>query len=77
MFEIDCGAGYLRVKGVEGLKQVEVNATLVTKGIEDDDLEVDDGSGGIVIDGVDKDVNIKSAGSGSLTIRNVKGKVTK
>jgi hypothetical protein len=39
MFEIDCGAGYLRVKGVEGLKQIEVNATLVTKGIDDDDLE--------------------------------------
>jgi hypothetical protein len=221
MFEIDCGAGSLRVKGVEGLKQIEVDATLVTKGIEDDDLEefknkyvklkleqdgkkarltseiksgftvsslfkhkegridldvripknldldiddgsgsievsdvngnlevedgsgsidiadikgwvkiddgsgsttleniggkvkindgsgtikitdvggdvdvddssgtvsiynikgsvvVDDGSGGIVIDGVDKDVNIKSAGSGSLTINNVKGKVTK
>ncbi|UCH96191.1 MAG: hypothetical protein JSV88_04860 [Candidatus Aminicenantes bacterium] len=221
MFEIDCGAGYLKVKGVEGLKQIEVDATLVTKGIDDDDLEefknkyvklkleqdgkkarliseiksgfsvsslfkrkearinlevripknldleiddgsgsieisdvngnvklddgsgsievanikgwvniedgsgttiveniggkvtvndgsgtvkitdvegdvdvddssgtvsiynikgsvvVDDGSGGIVIDGVDKDVYIKSAGSGSLTIRNVKGKVTK
>ncbi|MGD2088455.1 MAG: hypothetical protein PVH61_19920 [Candidatus Aminicenantes bacterium] len=39
MFEIDCGSGYLRVKGVEGLKQIEVNATLVTKGIDDDDLE--------------------------------------
>jgi len=221
MLEIDCGAGYLRIKGVEGLKQIEVDAALVTKGIDDDDLEefknkyvnlkleqdgkkarliseiesgfsvsslfkhnearidldvripknldieiddgsgsievsgvdgsiemddgsgsieiadikgwvkiddgsgsidleniggkvtvndgsgavkitnvgddvdvedssgtvsiynvkgsavVDDGSGGIVIDGVDKDVNIKSAGSGSLTIRNVKGKVTK
>lgn len=39
MFEIDCGAGYLKVKGVEGIKQIEVDATLVTKGIEEDDLE--------------------------------------
>jgi hypothetical protein len=39
MFEIDCGAGYLKVKGVEGLKQIEVDARLVAKGIEDDDLE--------------------------------------
>jgi hypothetical protein len=39
MFEIDCGAGYLRVKGVEGLKQIEVEGTLVTKGIDEDDLE--------------------------------------
>ncbi len=38
-FEIDCGAGYLKVKGVEGLKQIEVDAALVTKGIDDDDLE--------------------------------------
>jgi DUF4097 and DUF4098 domain-containing protein YvlB len=39
IFEIDCGSGYLRVKGVEGLKQIEVDAALVTKGIDDDDLE--------------------------------------
>jgi len=39
MFEIDCGAGYLKVKGVEGLKQIEVDAALVTKGIDGDDLE--------------------------------------
>ena len=39
LFEIDCGSGYLRVKGVEGLKQIEVDATLVTKGIDEDDLE--------------------------------------
>jgi DUF4097 and DUF4098 domain-containing protein YvlB len=39
MFEIDCGAGYLRVKGVEGLEQIEVEAALVTKGIDEEDLE--------------------------------------
>lgn len=38
-FEIDCGSGYLKVKGIEGLKQIEVEATLVTKGIDDEDLE--------------------------------------
>lgn len=39
MFAIDCGAGYLKVKGVEGLEQIEVNAALVTKGVDKEDLE--------------------------------------
>lgn len=34
--EIDCGSGYLKIKGEEGLKQVEVEATLVVKGIDED-----------------------------------------
>lgn len=40
-------------------------------------VTVDDGSGGIFIDGVEKDVFIKDAGSGSLKIKNVKGRVKK
>jgi hypothetical protein len=38
---------------------------------------IDDGSGDIVIDGVEKDVTFKEVGSGGLKIRNVKGKVKK
>ncbi|NIM13006.1 MAG: hypothetical protein GTO45_12840 [Candidatus Aminicenantes bacterium] len=37
--EIDCGSGYLKIKGVEGLEQIEVEATLVVKGIDEDDIE--------------------------------------
>ena len=40
-------------------------------------VEIDDGSGGITINGVEKDVTIDEAGSGGLTIRNVKGQVKK
>lgn len=38
-------------------------------------VTIDDGSGDIVIDGVEKDVTIEEAGSGGVSIRNVKGKV--
>jgi DUF4097 and DUF4098 domain-containing protein YvlB len=35
---IDCGAGYLKVQGVEGLEQIEVSAVLDVKGIAEADL---------------------------------------
>jgi len=38
---------------------------------------VSDGSGSIDIDGVDQDVTIREAGSGGLSIHDVKGKVSK
>ena len=38
-------------------------------------VKIDDGSGSIHIDGVEKDVIIEDSGSGGLDIRNVKGKV--
>jgi DUF4097 and DUF4098 domain-containing protein YvlB len=38
-------------------------------------VTIDDGSGGIEIDGVEKDVTIEEAGSGGVSIHNVKGKV--
>ncbi|MCX6557711.1 MAG: DUF4097 family beta strand repeat-containing protein [Candidatus Aminicenantes bacterium] len=38
-------------------------------------VTVDDGSGDIEIDGVEKDVTIEEAGSGGVSIHNVKGKV--
>ncbi|MEE9443445.1 MAG: DUF4097 family beta strand repeat-containing protein [candidate division Zixibacteria bacterium] len=36
---INCGAGYLEIKGVEGLKTIEVEARIVIKGIDDEDID--------------------------------------
>ncbi len=38
-FEADCGAGYLKITGEAGLKQVEVKATIRIKGYDKDDAE--------------------------------------
>ena len=35
---IDCGAGYLKVQGVDGMKQIEVSAVLDVRGIADNEL---------------------------------------
>jgi hypothetical protein len=35
---IDCGAGYLKVQGVDGLEQIEVSAVLDVRGISDNEL---------------------------------------
>jgi hypothetical protein len=37
--EINCGSGYLKIKGIEGLERIEVEATLVVKGIDEEDIE--------------------------------------
>ncbi len=36
--DIDCGAGYLKVQGVDGLEQIEVSALLVVRGVADSEL---------------------------------------
>jgi len=123
---IKCGAGYLKVTGVEGLDQIEVKAMLVVKGIDEDELaefkedyvrlsleksgsrailtsdvksnfsvssifknksaridldvrtpknmklEIDDGSGSIEINDMNGDIDLED-GSGSTTIENIKG----
>ncbi len=38
-FEADCGAGFLKIKGVEGLDKIEVDAKLVVKGIDQDEID--------------------------------------
>jgi hypothetical protein len=35
---IDCGAGYLKLQGVDGLEQIEVSAVLDVRGIADNEL---------------------------------------
>jgi hypothetical protein len=38
ILSIDCGAGYLKVQGVDGLEQIEVSAVLDVRGIADNEL---------------------------------------
>lgn len=37
--EIDCGAGFLKVQGVEGLDTIEVKADIFVKGVDDKDMK--------------------------------------
>jgi hypothetical protein len=36
--EINCGAGFLKVQGVEGLKAIEVKAEIVARGVDEKDM---------------------------------------
>ncbi len=38
-FEIDCGAGFLKVQGVEGLKAIEVKAEINARGVDEKDMK--------------------------------------
>jgi len=38
-FEIDCGSGYLKIRGAEDLDRIEVTANLVVKGIDEDEIK--------------------------------------
>ncbi len=72
---IEDGSGELSVKKIGGNVTVDDNSgELSIKDIKGN-VEVDDGSGSITIDGVEKDVTIHSAGSGDVSIHNVKGKI--
>jgi hypothetical protein len=75
--EIEDGSGDIELKGAggdvdisDGSGEIAVFQTLGS-------VTVDDGSGDIVIDGVEKNVTIDEAGSGEVSIRNVKGQVKK
>ncbi len=69
------GSGDVEVEGVSG--DVSVNdgsGSIFIRNIGGN-VTVRDGSGSITIDGVEKDVYIPSEGSGSVSVKNVKGKV--
>lgn len=81
---IDRVAGEVRV--VDGSGDIEINDVAGDVTVDDGSggilirriggtVTVDDGSGSIDIDGVEKDVRILSAGSGSVDVSNVKGRV--
>jgi DUF4097 and DUF4098 domain-containing protein YvlB len=38
-FDADCGSGYLKITGEEGLKQIEVKATIEIRGFDKEDAE--------------------------------------
>lgn len=72
---LDDGSGGIEINKAGGDVDVDDSSGSLTIYEVKGSVVVSDGSGSILIDGVDKDVNIKRAGSGSLTVRNVKGQV--
>jgi len=72
---IDDGSGNIVIKDVTGSVDVDDNSGEIDIKSIGGSVTVEDGSGGIYIDGVDKDVIIKRAGSGAVSINNVKGTV--
>lgn len=75
--EIDDGSGTITLENVSGDVDIKDGSGTIKIFKIGGSVVVSDGSGGIYIDGVDKDVNIKRAGSGSVSIQNVKGKVSR
>ncbi len=75
--EIDDGSGEIDIEKIDGDLYVDDGSGTLRISEISGNVVVRDGSGSIYIDSVDKDVNIKEAGSGGLSIRNVKGRVTK
>lgn len=75
--DIEDGSGSIVIKDVSGDLDVDDNSGSIDIKRIDGNVVVEDGSGGIYIDGVEKNVLIKRAGSGAVSISNVKGTVKK
>jgi len=75
--EVDDGSGEIEIDDVQGNLYVDDGSGSMRISKITGNVVVSDGSGSIDIDGVDKDVTIREAGSGGLSIHDVKGKVTK
>jgi hypothetical protein len=75
--KIDDGSGDIELKGAGGDVSIEDGSGQIEVYDVRGSVEIDDGSGDIIIDGVEQDVTIEEAGSGSVEIRNVKGRVRK
>ncbi|NIM89981.1 MAG: DUF4097 family beta strand repeat protein [Candidatus Aminicenantes bacterium] len=74
---IDDGSGNIEVRSILGsVSIVDGSGSIYVEDVQGD-VEVSDGSGSINVNGVERDVIIKRAGSGSVNIRNVKGKISK
>jgi hypothetical protein len=73
--EIDDNSGDLDIRDVSGDVSVEDGSGGIDIDKVGGSVTVDDGSGGIYIDDIGKDVVIEEAGSGSVRIDNVKGRV--
>lgn len=73
--DIDDGSGDVNLKNTKGDIIVNDGSGEIYAFEIDGNVRVDDGSGSINIDGVEEDVIIEDAGSGSVSIRNVSGRV--
>jgi DUF4097 and DUF4098 domain-containing protein YvlB len=73
--DVDDGSGQIEVEGVSGDVSVDDGSGSMTIRNIEGSVTVRDGSGSITIDGVEEDVYIPSEGSGSVRVKNVKGKV--
>ena len=74
---IEDGSGTVDISDVTGSVMVDDGSGTIEVSDIGENVKVSDGSGSIYIDGVGGDVIIKDDGSGSVKIRNVKGKVVK
>jgi len=75
--EIEDGSGDIELKDAGGDVDVDDGSGEIRLVHVSGSVTIDDGSGDIVIDGVEKDLTIEEAGSGDVSIHNVKGKVRK
>lgn len=75
--EVDDGSGGIEINDIHGDLSVDDGSGGMKITKIAGSVVVTDGSGSIYIEGVDQDVTIKEAGSGGLSIHDVKGKVTK
>ena len=73
--EVKDGSGGIQIRDVRGDVEVEDGSGSMEIVHVGGNVVVDDGSGSITIRNVRRDVRIKEAGSGGVTIQDVKGKV--
>ncbi len=74
---VEDGSGGIEIRDVGGDVSIEDGSGSISVVNVGGSVTVDDGSGSITIDGVEKDLILKDTGSGSLNIKNVKGRVVK
>lgn len=74
---IEDGSGELYIKNINGSVKVDDGSGQMSLYQINGNVKVEDGSGDIYIDGVTQNVEIIEAGSGNLSIQNVKGTVKK
>jgi DUF4097 and DUF4098 domain-containing protein YvlB len=75
--DIDDGSGTVDISDVTGSVTIDDGSGTIEVNDIGKNVKVSDGSGSIYIDGVGGDVIIKDDGSGSVSIKNVSGKVVK
>lgn len=73
---INDGSGEIGLKTVNGNVIINDGSGSIELRLITGNVSIKDGSGGIDIDGVEQDVNILAAGSGTVVTKNVKGNVS-